>query len=445
MTVPSAGLVLGLILAGAVDGAAADKDAAPAGKPKLVVKQREVDLGVIREGAKADAVFLLENHGQADLIIDKVTTDCGCTRVELGEKEKVIPPGGAQKVVTTFNSQGRPGKQTKTVTVRSNDPAEPKAILKLTVEVVTLVRITPPSRNFNIGNVRRGELVAKKVRVLPSDPDQRLEIVSFDVPGGALTFTTEPIVRSNYEGYSLRFRVDEDAPLGELQAIGKLVVKVGDQTETKRINIRGRILGDLTVRPLVVRAALEKASPRGQQLRPVVVASATGKPFEIHQASAGANFDVTVEPGQERTEYSVVLNIAEGAADGPCGAFLEILTNSPVQPLIRVPVYVNVAPRLSAKPPLVLLRRDGSADTAGRHVVLQTAKLTEFSILGLTCDRDFMEATTVEKEQPRAGVRVIEVRANERAATGRHTATVTVRTNVPGAKEFEIPVIVTVP
>ena len=177
-------------------------------------------------------------------------------------------------------------------------------------------------------------------------------------------------------------------------------------------------------------------------MRPVEVASATGKPFEIHQASAGANFDVTVEPGQERTEYSVVLNIAEGAADGPCGAFL---TNSPVQPLIRVPVYVNVALRLSAKPPLVLLRRDGSADTAGRHVVLQTAKLTEFSILGLTCDRDFMEATTVEKEQPRAGVRVIEVRANERAATGRHTATVTVRTNVPGAKEFEIPVIVTVP
>jgi hypothetical protein len=110
-----------------------------------------------------------------------------------------------------------------------------------------------------------------------------------------------------------------------------------------------------------------------------------------------------------------------------------------------VPVYANVAPRLGADPPVVLLRREGSAQAAGRHVVLQTPGLSPFSILGLACDGDFVDVATVEKERPRAGVRVIEVRANERATSGEHTATVTVRTDVPGAENFEIPVIVTGP
>jgi hypothetical protein len=108
-------------------------------------------------------------------------------------------------------------------------------------------------------------------------------------------------------------------------------------------------------------------------------------------------------------------------------------------------VYVNVAPRLKADPPLVLLGGEDSADSIGRRVVLQTPGLSEFTIHELACDRDFVEARVVEQEQPRPGVRVIEVRANGRASSGKNTAAVTVRTDVAGAEEFRIPVIVTVP
>ncbi|MHC4067825.1 MAG: DUF1573 domain-containing protein, partial [Planctomycetota bacterium] len=238
MIVAKAWLVVALLVAGGDDASPPQEDESSAGKPKLVVKEQEVDLGLIREGKKADAVFLLENHGDADLIISKVKGSCGCTTVKLTEEEKVIPPGGSQKVVTTFNSRNRPGKQTKSVTVYSNDPAEPRLPLKLTVEVVRLVQIMPGA-HLNFRNARRGEQIVRDLRVLPVKAGGRLDIVSFEVSGGALTFTTEPIERGELSGYRMRFTVNQDAPLGELVATGELTVKVDEETETKKINIRG--------------------------------------------------------------------------------------------------------------------------------------------------------------------------------------------------------------
>jgi len=408
----------------------------------LVIQKDTLDLGDIREGEKAHATYVLENHGQANLVITDLRGDCGCTVATLEAEQKTIPPGGTQEVEVVFDSAGRPGPQSHTVRLDTNDPNHRETFLTLRVNVVTLFQITPSPR-LDFRNAHRGEVLARTLNVLPSDKRAKLEIVSFSMPGGALKATPQPIVRGEAHGYELRFQVDENAPLGEVLSNGRLTVRVGDKEETKGISVLGTVLGDLTVRPPIVRGSLEAPSPRGMELRPVTVSSVSGKPFRFEGVDAGPNFVTTVEGGAENGGYTVKIKIADGAPDGPCAAMLRIRTNSPVQPLIEVPVYANVAPRLQADPPIVLLNVGSDASEATRQVVLRQPSLADYTILKVTCDSEFVAARVVEEPDPRPGAHRLEVTANPRSASAdRSEATVTVTTDVPGAEQFTIPVVV---
>ena len=60
-------------------------DDAPSSGPRLIVEKEKVDLGTLKEGETAETVFVLENKGDADLVIDRVRTSCGCTTAKLTE------------------------------------------------------------------------------------------------------------------------------------------------------------------------------------------------------------------------------------------------------------------------------------------------------------------------------------------------------------------------
>ena len=442
MQLPSLSIVASLLLVPVACGQAPEApDDTPAGKPKLVVEKQTVDLGSVKEDAKVDAVFLLENTGDANLVIERVRTSCGCTTVKLSEEEKTIPAGGKQAVTARFNTKGRSGKQKKYVTITSNDPEQPTLKLTLTAEVLTLAQVTPTA--LKIGEVRRGELVSKTVVVLPGVEGAKAEIVSLEVPGDVLSCTAEPFEQKGRQGKRLWFRVDPDAKLGRLTTAATLKVRVGTETQEKRISIRGEIVGDLAVHPTSVH--LDKASARGIQLRPVMVSSVSGDPFKVFGASAGACLETTVKPIKSNTEYAILLRLAEEAPDGPCGAFLEVRTDSVMQPLVRVAVYVNVAPRLSVDPPIVLLKSGGSPDEGARRVLLGTPTGSDFSIVGVDCDRDFIDVATVETQGERPGKRVLRVALNDLVKPGTHSATVVLETDVAGAERVEIPVTVMVP
>ena len=88
------------------------------------------------EGEKIAYVFTFENKGSADLVITSATTSCGCTVPKYDTKP--ITPGGAGNLEVVFDTSGRNGMQTKTITVKSN-AATPVVLLKITAEVVTTI------------------------------------------------------------------------------------------------------------------------------------------------------------------------------------------------------------------------------------------------------------------------------------------------------------------
>lgn len=106
--------------------------AADTGKAVLAFTEFEHHFGKVEEGEKISYTFRYENTGTAPLAINSVTTTCGCTVPRYDTKP--VSPGQSGHLEVVFDTSGRDGMQTKTVTVRSN-ASVPVILLKITAEV----------------------------------------------------------------------------------------------------------------------------------------------------------------------------------------------------------------------------------------------------------------------------------------------------------------------
>jgi hypothetical protein len=104
------------------------------GKSVIIFREYEHDFGKVAEGEKVSYTFSFDNKGTSDLIISSSTTTCGCTVPKYDKKP--IPPGSNGSLEVVFDTSGREGMQTKTITVNSN-ASKPVVLLKITAEVVT--------------------------------------------------------------------------------------------------------------------------------------------------------------------------------------------------------------------------------------------------------------------------------------------------------------------
>jgi hypothetical protein len=103
------------------------------GKARIVFHAYEHSFGKVAEGEKVSYVFQFENRGTANLVIASALTTCGCTVPEYDNKP--IPPGESGKMEVVFDTSGKEGMQTKTISVKSN-ASIPVVLLKITAEVV---------------------------------------------------------------------------------------------------------------------------------------------------------------------------------------------------------------------------------------------------------------------------------------------------------------------
>lgn len=80
--------------------------------------QVEYDFGEVVEGDVVEGTFKVTNAGKADLVITSARATCGCTVPEW--PKDAIKPGETADIKFTFNSRGRQGKQTKSITLKTN-------------------------------------------------------------------------------------------------------------------------------------------------------------------------------------------------------------------------------------------------------------------------------------------------------------------------------------
>jgi hypothetical protein len=90
-----------------------------AGKlPVLTFKEKTFDFKSIKEGEKVKHTFEFTNTGEAPLVIQNASASCGCTVPDWPKDP--IAPGKSGKIDVEFNSSGKSGPQSKTVSITAN-------------------------------------------------------------------------------------------------------------------------------------------------------------------------------------------------------------------------------------------------------------------------------------------------------------------------------------
>ena len=111
--------------------------------PRISFTTDQYDFGNVLQGKTVEYSFHFENKGTEDLWIKEVTTSCGCTAALVSAN--TVKPGEKGEIKVSYDSQGRAGAVSRTITVVSNDVVEP--VKELTIHAT----VTPSMHTiFNV-------------------------------------------------------------------------------------------------------------------------------------------------------------------------------------------------------------------------------------------------------------------------------------------------------
>lgn len=100
-----------------------------AGAASISFNKEEHNFGTVNEGEIVKTTFTVTNTGKGDLVITNAQASCGCT-VPVWPKE-AIAPGKTGEIQVSFNTSGKPNKQSKSITLTTNT-AKGREVLKIT-------------------------------------------------------------------------------------------------------------------------------------------------------------------------------------------------------------------------------------------------------------------------------------------------------------------------
>lgn len=94
--------------------------------PIIEFETEVIDFGTITQGEIVEKVFRFKNIGKSNLLISSARGSCGCTVPEWPKEP--IAPGEENIIKVKFDSNGKQGKQHKTVTLVCNTIPNTKVI-----------------------------------------------------------------------------------------------------------------------------------------------------------------------------------------------------------------------------------------------------------------------------------------------------------------------------
>lgn len=126
-------LLTTVVLAGSALAEEGPKKAPPKG-PRISVEPDRFDFGRTVQNKTLQKEFVVRNYGTEDLVIESVSTTCGCAAALT--ESRVVKAGGATPLRVTLETRNYSGRVERRVLVRSNDPA--KGLVEITVEATVV-------------------------------------------------------------------------------------------------------------------------------------------------------------------------------------------------------------------------------------------------------------------------------------------------------------------
>ncbi|MDP7010360.1 MAG: DUF1573 domain-containing protein [Verrucomicrobiota bacterium] len=132
-------------------------------QPKLMLDRDFRDFGKVMVGETVSHHYIIRNTGTAPLVINKISTSCGCTVAKLDQT--VLPPG--TKATIDAELTVREGGNSHQVYLHSNDPDHPRKTLKLLAHGFDRVVLKPGG--FYFTSLRLGATQTNIVRLSAGD------------------------------------------------------------------------------------------------------------------------------------------------------------------------------------------------------------------------------------------------------------------------------------
>lgn len=195
----------------ALASAAALLSACAEGQPKIRCAEPRFDFGEVYEQESYTHEFVLENTGDADLVIEKVKPGGGGFRPEF---DRVIPPGQKGIVRVELPGEKVHGRFSKPAIVYSNDPVNPEFRLDVTGAEIRWVEIMPTERVYleaPVGGSAEKLLTARSNETGAAGLDFVVEgarstidsLITYDVVPGSAKGEYEVVVRTRPEAVAV--------------------------------------------------------------------------------------------------------------------------------------------------------------------------------------------------------------------------------------------------
>lgn len=328
--------------------------------PRIVFDSVNYDFGRVNQGENVVHRFVFRNRGGGDLEIERVRSSCGCTSTLLSAN--TILPGKKGEIKATFSTRGRKGRQSKSITVVSNDPDNSRVRLTISGEIVLALNLIPP--RLSLRDVIFGEGESARVGVELSEDCEHLEITEVISTSPHIEAEVEDMVLPREKGggrgwigrlfrrkkkekegparTTLRVRVRPEAPKGRL--FGKVIIKYkdGKKGETA-LPVYARIVGNIAAKP--ERLFFGSISPEKGKEVSIVVTDRRGRKLVITRMEAGT---VLLEVRREPIDISsirCIVKVKPGAPPGVIRGCLKLFTDDDGESVLEVPYSGNVRPK----------------------------------------------------------------------------------------------------
>jgi hypothetical protein len=256
-----------------------------------------------------------------------------------------IPPGGEGKIEVTFDTSHKLGEQKKVVTIESNDPGNPRAILNISAVVEIVFGFEQYSLDF--GKLRKGQPVSKTTTLRVKDPSLRKNIKFTSSSPQITAVLVAPPADSASDQGRLFVKVSGSAEMPPGKISATLTASAADESvPDATVQIQGAVIGNLDVSPEIVQFHVDTSkSDAGFQKQVVKVVSVGDgvqlQLLKVEDANQYVKFHVDTLLAGKQYEISIEPKPTVLSARKYVVGTLSITTDDKDQPVMLVTYFVS--------------------------------------------------------------------------------------------------------
>lgn len=329
----------------------------PASSARLEIEKTGIDFGKINDTDLPKAEINFKNTGTDTLIFSGLRPSCGCVRPELKNGKRDYAPGESGTLLIGFEPRGKKSHAEFTVTISTNDGANPNVLFKVEATVKPSIG-TIPLEGVNLGKLDFGVEKTATFYVFARDPNFK---PTFGTVTGERAFgvTIGKVEPFDLDGEKVqRALVTVTVPAGT--KLGRFAEKINIRHNLEQFSagieavaMQGEILHDLRASVTDIKS---NTPVQGDYSGEFILSNIKGKDFKITKTwyklkfGPGVTCNPTFEPTGKPGEYKVKYEGKGGVKPGANRGWLVIEHDLADMPPFTIPVENVVAGSAHGEP-----------------------------------------------------------------------------------------------